>query len=135
MPWWDAIAFYKRITIIAVAISSVVAASIAVANVLQAGEPHWIATRSFVRETVAEVQAKSTLAQKKLEQQQIQTEVQVLQSRIEAIKSKISDRELLLQKQEGPAEYRQLVQEQINGYKDALDRLGKQLEQIRPKMN
>lgn len=133
MAWWDALAFYRRVTVIAVAISSVLAAGFAVANALQAGEPHWIATRSFVRGTVAQVATQYDATQRQLKFQQTQIEIQVLQSRIEATKSKINDRELLLQKQEGPIEYRQLVQEQVNGYKESLDRLSEQLKALRSK--
>lgn len=131
MAWWDSIGFYKKITAIAAMITAVLAAMFAVANALQAGEPHWLATRGFVREYIAQASAKYTADQQQLKVQQTQTEIQVLQGRIDTIKAKISDRELLLQKQEGPFEYRQLVQEQINSYKDVLDRLNEQLKQLR----
>lgn len=134
MAFWDNMAMYRKVTIIAVTVTSVIAALIAIANALQAGEPHWIATRSFVREMVLEAQSKSAIEQQKLQSGLLQTEVQVLQSRIDSIKSKISDRQLLLQKQEGPAEYRQLVQEQINNSQESLQRLNDQLQALRKQL-
>jgi len=131
MAWWNELAFSKRITAWAIMISAVIAASFAVANVLQAGEPHWIATRGFVRGEIAQASTKYNAIQAKLDRTQTQIETQVLQSRVDAIKAKINDRELLLQKQEGPFEYRQLVQEQVVNYKEQLSRVNEQLRNLR----
>lgn len=131
MAWWNELAFSKRITAWAIMISAVIAAIFAVANVLQAGEPHWIATRYFVREQIAQASAKYNAAQTRLDRTQTQIETQVLQSRVDAIKAKINDRELLLQKQEGPFEYRQLVQEQVANYKEQLSQVNEQLRNLR----
>lgn len=131
MAWPEGIGSYKRITIMATMITTVIAAAFAIANALQAGEPHWIATRSFVRDTVTMVQARYDERQQKLQTQQIQTEIQVLQGRIESMRSKIADRELLLQKQEGPADYRRLVEEQVADYKNTLARLNDLLVELR----
>lgn len=122
---------YKRITVVATMVTAVIAAAFAIANALQAGEPHWVATRSFVRDTIVTVQARYDKRQQELQSQQIQTEIQVLRGRIEQMRSKIADRELLLQKQEGPAEYRQLVQEQVADYKNTLALLNDQLAKLR----
>lgn len=131
MAWWDNISAYRKVTAVAVMISAILAAFFAIANAFQAGEPHWVATRGFVRDTVAQAAHKYDASQLKLQVQQRQTAIQVLQGRIEAIRSKIADRELLLQKQEGPIEYRQLVQEQVADYKNTLILLNEQLTRLR----
>jgi len=131
MAWWDRLAVYKRITLFATMISAVIAALFAVANVLQAGEPHWIATRSFVRMTVAETSSKIAQSENQLKTRQVQTELQVLQGRVEAIKSKISDRELLLQQPDGPPQYKNLISQQVDEFKERLKILQAQTDDLR----
>lgn len=130
MAWWDNIGFYKRVTVIAVAITSVLAAAVAIANALQAGEPHWIATRAFVREQVTQATGSITKSQNDLQRQQIETQLQVAQGRRESIVAKIGDRQLLL-KQPGPPDYERLAREQIGDLQQQLKELDEQIRNMR----
>ena len=132
MAWWDQLAVSKRLTIYATTITAVLAAVIAVANALSAGEPYWVASREFVRSQVANAADLIDRNQQQLRSRQVRTEVQILQGRIEQTKAKISDRELLLQKpEEAPPEYKRLVIQQVDDFKDQIKSLEYQLDGLR----
>jgi len=132
MAWWDQIAVSKRITIYATTITAVLAAIIAVANALSTGEPHWVATRQFVRSQVALATDQIDRTQQQLRTRQVQTEVQIVQGRIEQTRAKISDRELLVEKPEGaPPEYKRLITQQVDEFRDQIKILEGQLDDLR----
>lgn len=124
MALWDLSGDARRLTIYAGAVTAIITAGFAAANAMNAGEPYWFASRSFVRETVSH-------ATSKLETSQLQIRMQLLQSRIEALNSKISDRELLLNKQEGPEEYRRLIRQQVEEFREQLKLLNTQMSALR----
>lgn len=132
MAWWDQLAFSRRLTIYATTVTAVLAAIIAVANALSAGEPHWVATREFVRTQVSTATEQVERSQQQLKRRQVQTEVQILTGRIEQTRAKIADRELLIQKPEGaPPEYKRLITQQVEEFKDQLKLLEAQLDDLR----
>jgi len=132
MAWWNQIAVSKRITIYATTITAVLAAMVAVVNALNAGEPHWVATRHFVRAQVELTTSQIERTQQLLRTRQVQTEVQIVQGRIEQTRAKISDRELLIEKPEGaPPEYRRLIIQQVEEFKDQIKLLENQLDDLR----
>ena len=132
MAWWDQLAFSKRLTLYATTITAVLAAVIAVANALSAGEPYWLASRDFVRTQVAVAAGQIDHTQQQLKTRQVRTEVQILQGRIEQTRAKISDRELLIEKPEGaPPEYKRLVTQQVEEFKDQIKLLESQLDDLR----
>jgi len=132
MAWWDATTFSKRLTIYATAVTAAIAAIIAVANAMSTGEPYWIATRDFVRFQIATTSDKIETTQQQLRRRQIQTEIQIVTGRIENIKSKIADRQLLIEKPEGaPPEYRRLIAQQIDEFRDQQKQLEEELAGLR----
>lgn len=133
MAWWDNIANWKRLGIIAGAISAAIAAIIAVANVLEAGEKHWIATRGFVRIEVAQSVKDTASSINVLGKQATRTEIQVLRSQRDGLIAKIKDRELLLQ-QDGPPGYKRLVEEQLGEFKTDLARQDRRIQEIEDKL-
>lgn len=135
MAWWDRLAFYKRVTLFAGMITAVISAGFTVANALNAGEPWWITTHGYARALVAQATSKIEATQTQLKKDQLRVQLQVLQGRVESVKAKISDRELLLQKKEGPDEYRRLVQQQVDDFKESLARLSEQLVNLRAELN
>lgn len=132
MAWWDQLAVSRRLTVFATTITAVFAAVIAVANALNAGEPYWLASRDFVRSQVAVAVDQVDRTQQQLKTRQVQTELQILQGRIEQTRAKIADRELLVQKPEGaPPEYKRLITQQVDEFKDQLKILDSQLDDLR----
>lgn len=132
MAWWDQLAFSKRLTLYATTITAVLAAIIAVANALSAGEPYWLASRDFVRAQVSTATSQIERSQQQMKTRQVQTEVQIIQGRIEQTRAKISDRELLIEKPEGaPPEYKRLITQQVDDFKDQVKLLESQLDDLR----
>lgn len=118
----------RRVTIFGAAVTAVVGAGFAVANAMNAGEPYWIASRSFVRMTVQS-------ATSDIKNSTTQLKFQVLQGRLESIRAKISDRELLLNKQEGPEEYKRLIRAQVEEFKEQQKRISAELESLRAQLS
>ena len=132
MAWWDRLAFSKRLTLYATTITAVLAAVLAVANALSAGEPYWLASRDFVRVQVSTATSQIERSQQQMKTRQVQTEVQIIQGRIEQTRAKISDRELLIEKPEGaPPEYKRLITQQVDDFKDQVKLLESQLDDLR----
>jgi len=136
MAWWDQLAAAKRLTVYATAITAVLAAVIAMANALNAGEPHWVATRQFVRSQVELAAGGIDRTQQHLKTRLVQTEVQIVQGRIEQTRAKISDRELLVEKPEGaPPEYKRLITQQVDEFRDQIKILEGQLDDLRRELS
>lgn len=120
----------KRMGAIAVALLALITLTTTTANLLQVGEPHWIATRSFVREQVGQAETKSAVRDAQMSQRAIKTEIQVLRGRRESLNGEIKRRELLLEDPaaQASAEYRRLVREQIDQYREQLKDIDNELD-------
>lgn len=131
MAWWVNSAAWVRMATILGGVGTAILALAVIANAMQAGESHWIATRGFVRGEVQQAQARATQTEEALKKRQAKTELQVVEGRLDAAKSKIRDLGLLLQKDPtGQPEYRRAIEEQIGDYNDKAKRLQSQVDDL-----
>lgn len=128
--WWKGADLVKRMGATATAVTAVLVLVTLVTNLLQIGEPHWVATRSFVREFVLTVETKADADRAKQTQRSIKTEIQVLKGQRAQMVSEIKRRELLLEDPtaQGSPEYRRLIRDQIDQYRDQIKEMDVELE-------
>ena len=128
--WWDGADWIKRMGAIAAAFTAILVLATTAANLMQVGEPHWVATRSFVRDQIEKVVDKADTERSKQTQRSIKTEIQVLKGQRAQIVSEIKRRELLLEDPTAQAslDYRRLIRDQIEQYRDQLKDMDVELE-------
>jgi len=106
-------------------LATLVAALLGVANQINAGEPYWIASRDFVRSSIAQ-------ATTQLESRQIQTQIYLANSERSRIENEIANKQVLLdQNKEMPQAVRELIQEQIRALMRALEASKATLEDLK----
>lgn len=91
----------------ALTLATLIGALLGIANQINAGEPYWIASREFVRSSIAQ-------ATTQLEVRQIQTQIYLANSERSRIENEIANKQVLLdQNKDMPQPVRELIQEQI----------------------
>lgn len=123
--WFASLPFYKRLTVIATAITAVLGALMAISNAMGLAEPYWVATRGFVAEKIeAAVQVGIGETRKQLgeaKHRQIGIEIRIETGEKRRLQGRIADLELELRRNpEAPESLRRLIEEQIRQHRDDL---------------
>lgn len=93
---------------------AILAGSLTIANQADIAEPHWIATRSFVRESIITAQQALAVQQSNVEKRQITTQIYLAKSERSRIENEISNKQVLLsQNPNMPDGIKSAIQEQI----------------------
>ncbi|HEY6021660.1 MAG TPA: hypothetical protein VIY48_17860 [Candidatus Paceibacterota bacterium] len=109
--WWNS--RKGKLGMIATIIA-VVAGSLTIANQAQIAEPHWLATRSFVRDYLTTAQQGLTAQQNRVESRQITTQMYIAKSDRNRIENEIANKQVLLtQNPNMPDPVKYAIQEQI----------------------
>lgn len=99
--------FTKRRISLLVSIATGLAAILTVMNQAQIAEPHWLATRSFVRDYISSTQ-------KNLETRQIKTQLYLATTERSRLENEIANKQLLItQNPTMPETVKQIILEQI----------------------
>lgn len=118
----------KRVGLVLACCASLFTIVTYVANAMSWGEPHWIATRSFVRDTFNETQ-KLILA---AESNQINIEIRIEESEHRRIRTKIRDIEVELEKNsEAPDSIKRILKDQLAEQRDELETKLETLRRLR----
>lgn len=96
MILWAGASIGRRVSMIAGAVGATFAAMISVMNFTETAEPHWLATRSFVRESVRDAQKVQAVQFEKLNESQRRTEIFLAQSEQRRIENAINEKQNLL---------------------------------------
>jgi len=116
--------FTKRFGVLATAVA-MVGGALGIANQADIAEPHWIATRSFVRDMVAQ-------ANSKIESRQLQTQIYLARSERSRLENELANKQVLLtQNPTMPQEVRRAIEDQIRTLNRDLEAAKSALEDLR----
>jgi hypothetical protein len=120
--------FTQKLGTVATGIA-IIGGSFGVANQAELAEPHWVATRSYVRELLAQ-------ANGKLESRQIQTQIYLANSERSRIENELANKKVLLeQNQTMPQGVRDAINEQIRQLLRDLENTKQSLDDLRRDQN
>jgi hypothetical protein len=136
MRWLFRLPVYKRVTVVAGAVSALVGALLAVANAAGVAEPLWIATRGFTRDTVeAAVQRSIGEMRRGLSEaqaRQIGIEIRIVAAERRRLQDRIADLALELQKNPAaPETLRRAIDEQIRDMREDLQDSDEAMRELR----
>ena len=114
----------QKLGVVATGIA-VIGGSFGVANQAELAEPHWVATRSYVRELMAQ-------ANGKLEARQIQTQIYLANSERSRLENELANKKVLLdQNTTMPQGIRDSINEQIRQLLRDLENTKQSLDDLR----
>ena len=138
LAWWETqTPRVKRMGTIAASLTAILALVGVVANQLSLAEGYWVAHREFVRELVAQSERRGADERAAMSKRAVRTEIQVLRGQRSQIVGEIKRRELLLKDPAAQAvgAYRDLVQEQIDQYREQLKELNNEIAELQRELS
>jgi hypothetical protein len=129
--WWAG-TYARKVTVIAVAISSTIAALLAVMHLGQVAEPYWFATRDFTRELVKMAEDRARQRDTTTGIRIISVEIAVKEGERRNIQAQIDRINVELTKIPAiPDNLRDILSEQFRRYSDQIRSLNYEIDDLR----
>lgn len=122
--WWQTSTTLKKVRVVALTITAVIGALVAVGGVMQAGEAYWPATRGHVTEKIEQSTGR-------IMSRMLDTQIVVENGERRRIEDKIADRELLLRSNPNLTDQmRAIIDEQLREWRRELSQANNRIDDL-----